>query len=477
MSYDASPSWSGFNYQGKVALYYALKCINSELIEKDFSGYSLMLEDNEDFEIIIDNVSSSFHQVKAYEKSTYSNYSNALLELTLELSKHPNVTGKIHTWKIINFKPNCNDLKSSILNDLEEILNEYRYSTDHSSILHKAALDIKNPSKKISIIRNAFPDYSVEELAQKLKSISNSQNDALSRVSAYEYDDGKLFCDISSINEKIKSELSIAFDRREIPITPSQLDKAFLYFLGVMDKYIINRHKNKKSSYKVPIKFTEIIDALSIDHEDVSKEYIAHKFKERFFFHIDDYINDPDEEYKLPESGESCNLQEIRKILLNLTPYELWEHYRNFSPQINLQNSNIENAFETNAEGIRTMLIRIFHEIDFNLVIHNPIKYKLTYRNFSPPFQHYLPTTITNSFRKITQIERQINSNPSIVEILYEVENLIYNGDIKHPISPTASMHTEAPISQDFDQRSKRSETLKVINLIPLTDAKDQLTK
>lgn len=147
MSFDASPSWSGFNYQGKVALYYSLKCINEESIEKDFSNYSLMLENNEDFEIIIDNAPISFHQVKAYEKSSYSKYSDALLEITLELSKNPNVIGKIHTWKVINFKSDCTDLRSSISDDIQKILDEYQDATDQNSILHKAASNAKKPAK------------------------------------------------------------------------------------------------------------------------------------------------------------------------------------------------------------------------------------------------------------------------------------------------------------------------------------------
>ncbi|MRA04855.1 hypothetical protein F4T82_14295 [Acinetobacter lwoffii] len=478
MSFDASPSWSGFNYQGKVALYYALKCINSESIDdKDLHDYSLMLEDNEDFEIIVDKIPISFHQVKAYNETSYSNYSNALLEITLELSKNANVIGKIHTWKKINSKPNFSDLTASIKDDIEKILNEYQSSTDENSTLHKAASNAKNPSKTTSIIRNAFKGHTAEELAQLLRSILNGQNDALSRISAYEYDDGNPFCDLNTINEKIKSELSIAFEARKVPVTSTQLEKAFLYFLGVMDRYIINRHKTKQSSTKLPIEFNQIIDALNFDHEDVSQEYIALRFKERFFFYIDDYMDDPCEEYRLPEPGIRCNLQEIRKLLLSLNPKELWEHYRHFSPQTNLHHKNINDAFETDSKGIRGVLIRIFHEIDFNLAVHTPKKYKLMYQNISPPYQNYLPTTITNTYRKVTQIEREIHSNKSNIEILYEVQNLIYAGDSIQEISPTASMHTEIPALQNSDQRSKRNEPLNTINLIPLKDTKEQLVK
>ncbi len=62
--FDASASWSGYNYQGKVALFYALKLINSSPGGTNFSNYSLMLEAVEDFEILINNEPQSYHQVK-----------------------------------------------------------------------------------------------------------------------------------------------------------------------------------------------------------------------------------------------------------------------------------------------------------------------------------------------------------------------------------------------------------------------------
>ncbi|MBR7737210.1 ABC-three component system protein [Acinetobacter nosocomialis] len=475
MAFDASPSWSGFNYQGKVALYYALKCINSESIEKDFSNYNLMLEDNEDFEIVIDKTPVSFHQVKAYNESSYSKYSDALLEITLELSKNLNVIGKIHTWKEIGYKSGCYDLKSSIKSDIDGILKEYSLSTEANSTIHKAASTVQGCSKTTLIIRNAFKNKSAEEIVQLLQCISTEQNDALSRISAYEYEDKNLFCDINTINEKIKKQLSLALHNRSIPITENQLDKAFLHFLGMMDRYIIYRHEHKKNLIKTPIEFTEIINILNIDHEDISKEYLAHKFKERFAYHIDHYMEDPEEDYIQPKSGAYCNLQEARKLLLGLNPYELWDYYRHFSPQICFSHDgNINNAFESNPDGIRYVLIRILHDIDFKLAFHNQATHKLTYRQASPPYQHYLPTTITHVAR-IIQIERQITSNPSINEILYEIENLIYNGTAHHTFSPLSTMHTEAPIEDESDDRPKRDEALKVIKLIPLLTAKDQL--
>ncbi|WHV79850.1 hypothetical protein [Pseudomonas aeruginosa] len=99
MAFDASPSWSGFNYQGKVALHYALTLINAQPVNHDFSTTDLMLEANEDFEILVNGNSVSFHQVKAYNSSTFEEYSDALFGLTIELDKRAGVSGYIHTWK------------------------------------------------------------------------------------------------------------------------------------------------------------------------------------------------------------------------------------------------------------------------------------------------------------------------------------------------------------------------------------------
>lgn len=151
MAFDASPSWSGFNYQGKVALYYALKTINTAPVGLDLSNYALMLEDNEDFEILNNRIPISFHQVKAYNSSAYSSYSDAFLEITLELFKNTNVIGRIHTWKPIGFKSNIQTLTDSIKDDLNIIINEYETATTNieSTIIGKAASNGKCPKKKI----------------------------------------------------------------------------------------------------------------------------------------------------------------------------------------------------------------------------------------------------------------------------------------------------------------------------------------
>lgn len=84
--HDATPSWNGFNYQGKVGLYVALSLICEKLSEglnladfDDFkNSYSLEYEWIEDFSIKNNEKYVSLHQVKHYKGSRFSSYKDAV---------------------------------------------------------------------------------------------------------------------------------------------------------------------------------------------------------------------------------------------------------------------------------------------------------------------------------------------------------------------------------------------------------------
>jgi hypothetical protein len=471
MAFDASPSWSGFNYQGKVALYYTLKQINALPIQTDFSNLSLVLEDNEDFEIRENGVFVSFHQVKAYNTSSYSKYSDALLEITLELSKQPHVLGKIHTWKQVNPKTNFTSIIDSLRNDIQSILDEYSGTNPKigNTIIEKAVLDIPNRPKPAAIIKSAFPNDSASEIYSSLNGIVLNQNNAISRLEAYVYDDGNSFCDLNSINEKIKHEISTLLLSSNLINTPERVEKTLLYFLGMMDKYITDRHKSKSGTNKPSINFVEIIDAVTQNHEEVGLHYLSCAFKEKFAHLIDEYINDPD---SYEETDDKCNLKEAKKILLNLEPLELWTYYRHFCPHINLQElNNTDNALNVDLNGIRYVLIKILHELDFNCISNVKEKFQITYETTSLPIKRFIPSTIMNGI-PIPSVEKNIILNSNMWELLFEVENIIYDGNNIHFFSPKSIIHTEAPMGDDEDPRSKRNDMLSNISLVPISHVK-----
>ncbi|SCL85426.1 ABC-three component system protein [Sporanaerobacter sp. PP17-6a] len=81
---DAIPSWSGYNYQGKITLLATLIKINELLAKnKDLNqGMYIEIEKNEDFIIYEDDVAKSLYQVKAYLATTkISSYNSAMEKL------------------------------------------------------------------------------------------------------------------------------------------------------------------------------------------------------------------------------------------------------------------------------------------------------------------------------------------------------------------------------------------------------------
>lgn len=154
---DATPTWSGFNYQGKMMLFYIMKLINE--IDKDVKKYSVEVERTEDFCVIYDSEYLSFHQVKAWLSVTkWSSYKNAMDKLLEHRNNHSNPTAKcylmvakdIDDWSDTSNTYNTNielykynskiigvcDVKKQILQEIETYLLQKKYNNKQSEIVY-----------------------------------------------------------------------------------------------------------------------------------------------------------------------------------------------------------------------------------------------------------------------------------------------------------------------------------------------------
>ncbi|MDG5789618.1 hypothetical protein QA612_19350 [Evansella sp. AB-P1] len=96
----ASSTWSGFLYQGKVAIYTVLKYINHYYPDIDeIKKYKLEIEYLEDFTILKNNKPYSIHQVKAKPKTdTIGSYNEANLNLLGKISIYESIQeASLHT--------------------------------------------------------------------------------------------------------------------------------------------------------------------------------------------------------------------------------------------------------------------------------------------------------------------------------------------------------------------------------------------
>lgn len=88
----AISTWSGYVYQGKIALYHSLK-----LIHEGDLDFELQLDSSDDFAIYSDNALSSAHQVKAKIGKYRSSYSTALEKAAaIEFDRIKGITRYLH---------------------------------------------------------------------------------------------------------------------------------------------------------------------------------------------------------------------------------------------------------------------------------------------------------------------------------------------------------------------------------------------
>lgn len=148
--WDATNSWSGYNYQGKMALYVVLKKIN-ELVdqckENEIEDFFLELEWLEDFSILrFENGKKhyeSIHQVKAKENQKLDDYEDALVKLYQKVINYKVIKNAyLHTCKEILY------VAGTWQNSIDSILKKCNQIKD----IQKKILDYKqNPNRKVEI--------------------------------------------------------------------------------------------------------------------------------------------------------------------------------------------------------------------------------------------------------------------------------------------------------------------------------------
>ncbi len=121
-SYPASAisSWSGFVYQGKVALYHSLKLI----LDGDFD-FELQLDSTDDFAIYKNGTLHTAHQVKAKVGKYRKNYAKALEQSTL--IEHDKIKGTTRYFHVSVQLRNTDDHKGAS----GETVKFYRYGDNY----------------------------------------------------------------------------------------------------------------------------------------------------------------------------------------------------------------------------------------------------------------------------------------------------------------------------------------------------------
>lgn len=213
---SAVSSWSGFVYQGKIALYHCLK-----LIYQGDVDFELQLDSTDDFAIYKSGVLSSAHQVKAKIGKYRSNYKEALEKSAkIELDRIKGSARYFHISLTISDTSDYEDNNG-------EIVRFYSYGDDK----HCSLADIERLTK--SVITNICTSRAIE-LSERLLNLN------------YCLLSEKISSKAIEIHKKIQvdgdSERSAAYSNR---ITGQ----------SILDEIINNNPYNDADYYAIELKF------------------------------------------------------------------------------------------------------------------------------------------------------------------------------------------------------------------------------
>ncbi|WP_027340825.1 ABC-three component system protein [Halonatronum saccharophilum] len=450
--HDATPTWNGFNYQGKVAIYILLRELNNDDIDS-YNNYFLELEWLEDFSIKKRDTYISIHQVKAYNKSNFSKYKDAIFNLIKKVIDYNlEIKAYIHSWKNIddwneeNIKDKFNKGIESLIekletyisnkNKLKKFINKFinkKQMTDIEKILKD---EIINYSNKTEII-NMKEDNNFEQIKEIIKKAINIIE--RKKISLYKKitkgDNFKVvmnnlkseFHEIEDINNSIKKEIEIYYKKQgeDHKINAFNIERVFENFLGKIDEHIIQRHKNFQQDEKLVIPFLEIKNILEEDLEQPSKKYFLYHLKNVFNDTRNKYCNFYCQRVKVQGDCNNCILKLLIKKINSLDYYQFELLCKNISPDVNAEVIDMKvYKILMSEDGLLQSFLTCFERISLEYLWdkHKPIYH---YES-NTGIDTYLPTTLRSKGSEELVIT-QIFTNPHFLEELYEVDNMISN--------------------------------------------------
>lgn len=268
----AIASWSGFIYQGKVALYRAIQLL---IDDKSSDSYELKVEHLDDFVIFNGMTALSIHQVKSTKSSARSYYKKALDQAADVISDHFN----INTQRFFHVSVDIGDFSNHSHNG--ETVSFFKY--------HDGKLFIP-------------PD----EIDGMLKGIIGKYLNHNSMVNTSEL-----------VNHKFDKLNSILAQRVNFAHALNQSQN----------------HTQYESTDCSPILFSEIIDCLAsvvLDFQD--KKHLLFRFKSQFIRVIDELASFYEEEESNGLKYELVHLSNCKNIISNLDSRLLERLYISLDP-------------------------------------------------------------------------------------------------------------------------------------------------
>lgn len=472
MIYDATSSWSGYQYQGKIAIYYAIKLLN-DLTEDEVDKYSLEIEYMEDFSIKKSKSYISYHQVKAKTNATTM---NSHLEAILKFYSNNNAKSYLHVIKKINnwSKENLNSLlKVSELSQLKDVLkndlDELEIVDDTQKGFIKSKIDEEKYDETLTLLDSLEYNKEKKEKFDKLKNkilkticlldIDNFYE----RIGVYNYED-KNYCELNEIQNFIKKELLNFYKNNSLSEFEGkdELEKIYLNLLKKVDEHVLERHKDNTSKKEIELSDIKLI----IENRNLleaGEDYNISLLKNKFYNEIEKHCNECDE----VECNKECNIKFLAENLKLLEKQNFKTIFKKINPKINL---DIITSIELISclENI-DVLFDILEEISCKIFLEKNDMHFIKDKIYQPTLLKYKNHRPGRREAELQNLRRDILNNDSFLNLIQENQSLITN-DIETKIDLNKSN-----LEEDGDEKLNKSIFCESLSLESKKTVKEKL--
>lgn len=362
---NATSSWSGYNHQGQVGIFLALKELN-ELLQKgdSYSGYSIEFEkeDGEDVDIVQNNTVISRHQVKA-------------------------------------------KITSKNLNDYKDVLTEFNVNgvDKGSRYLHTIC---KVDGFGLYMYKSLFDFLFQNKVGRKPEFVRNTCH-----VKLYQYPDGNNYCGLSNVSEsKIDSfckwEIkSILIQRsHSLKDDDNHINETLFVLKDLLCKKIREAHEAGGNANPV-ISFLEIYEIVT-STEKREKQAISRAKKLFALYWNENFDNDVDETF----IHEILNLadNDFKQLLMDLHP-------DNKISQLQDSN-NLDNLIDR--DSIKYILYNFFRW-------YKKEKFKLNNLHYDTDQESFRLSMIHQPKAAAGEVKNDIMQNIGLIRAIFDTNYLI----------------------------------------------------
>lgn len=440
---DASSNWSGFNYQGKVAIYTVLYLINNpdeayKTETDDWYLYSLEIEGLEDFSILKNGEYISIHQVKAYTgANTPSKLTNAF-------------------WGLIGKSIEHETIKKSCLHTLKEVPKLRQ-----------------NSNVNIEYIKGLEPSKDKEENYKKIyKTDEDSLTKAFGKLGFYNNHESYELCvPLNDINNLIIDEVKIYYlenEYEEYKLNEEYLEQVLNNILGKIDEHVYKRHNKELTQYD-HISFNDVINYITEVPDIVNHSYNLYHLKREIIDTTLEYCSDCIDDSPENINCGICNLNIYKNQLNNLDNLQLisFLSHLNINIELNKCNLNTKEIIEIckQIRGYNDLLERIEKNQKFNGIENNKITHKVNSDN-------YINTSIsyTKTSRRQKESESRNISQNILNNIDKDIELMISIEDSRGLISHNVDIESVKKLANKIGKSNDTSTDEKMDELLPQYD-------